>query len=82
MEDQLCYTFMTASRQVWLTLFNEVHKHDDVSDELLFTIFMPSEELPESSSSHDVLIDDIADGFPDSNSDHTLSLSLSITLLT
>jgi hypothetical protein len=82
MEDKLCYTVMTASWQVWLTLFNQVHKHDDVSDELLFTIFMPSEELPESSSSHDGLIYDIADGFPDSNSDLSLSLSLSITLLT
>ncbi|OEL21131.1 putative helicase MAGATAMA 3 [Dichanthelium oligosanthes] len=34
---------------------------DDVSDELLFKIFKPSDELPDSSSSHDDLIDDAAD---------------------
>lgn len=34
---------------------------DDVSDELLFTIFKPADELPDSSSSNDDLIDDTAD---------------------
>ena len=34
---------------------------DDVSDEILFTIFKPADELPGSSSSHDDLIDDTAD---------------------
>jgi len=34
---------------------------DDVSDEILFTIFKPADELPGSSSSHDDLIDDAAD---------------------
>ncbi|CAN6288922.1 unnamed protein product [Urochloa humidicola] len=34
---------------------------DDVSDELLFTIFKPADELPDSSNSHDDLIDDTAD---------------------
>ncbi|CAL4940369.1 unnamed protein product [Urochloa decumbens] len=34
---------------------------DDVSDELLFTIFKPADELPDSSNIHDDLIDDAAD---------------------
>lgn len=34
---------------------------DDVSDEHLFTIFKPADELPDSSSSHDDLLDDTAD---------------------
>ena len=34
---------------------------DDVSDETLFTIFKPADDLPDSSSSHDDLIDDAAD---------------------
>ncbi|RLN40758.1 uncharacterized protein C2845_PM01G20040 [Panicum miliaceum] len=34
---------------------------DDVSDEILFTIFKPADELPDSSSSHDDQIDDAAD---------------------
>jgi hypothetical protein len=34
---------------------------DDVSDEILFTIFKPADELPDSSSSHDDMIDDAAD---------------------
>ncbi|KAK3157020.1 hypothetical protein QOZ80_2AG0115130 [Eleusine coracana subsp. coracana] len=42
---------------------------DDVSDQLLFTIFMPSEEPPESSISHDDLIDDTVDGLHDYNTD-------------
>ncbi|CAN6312083.1 unnamed protein product [Urochloa humidicola] len=34
---------------------------DDVSDELLFTIFKPADEPSDSSNSHDDLIDDAAD---------------------
>ncbi|KAG0550415.1 hypothetical protein BDA96_01G336200 [Sorghum bicolor] len=39
---------------------------DNVSDELLFTIFNPADEVPDSSGSHDDLIDD-ADDFHDTN---------------
>jgi len=39
---------------------------DNVSDELLFTIFNPTDEVPDSSCSHDDMIDD-ADDFPDCN---------------
>lgn len=38
---------------------------DDVSDELLFTIFKPADELPDSSSTQDDLLDDTADDFHD-----------------
>ncbi|KAJ1296437.1 hypothetical protein BS78_01G300600 [Paspalum vaginatum] len=34
---------------------------DDVSDDLLFTIFKPDDKLPDSSSSHDDLVDDAED---------------------
>ncbi|KAL6906468.1 hypothetical protein ACP4OV_004069 [Aristida adscensionis] len=40
---------------------------DDVSDELLFTIFKPSDEFPDSSISHDDLVDDTADDLHDCN---------------
>ncbi|KAL6642769.1 hypothetical protein ACP70R_020950 [Stipagrostis hirtigluma subsp. patula] len=40
---------------------------DDVSDELLFTIFKPSDEFPDSCTSPDELIDDAADDLHDCN---------------
>jgi hypothetical protein len=43
-----------------------------ISDELLFTIFRPSEELSESFSGHDDPIDDAAEGLHDSNTDLSL----------
>ncbi|XP_024316714.1 uncharacterized protein LOC100831140 isoform X2 [Brachypodium distachyon] len=38
---------------------------DDVSDELLFKIFKPSDKLPDPSTSHDDLADDATEGLPD-----------------